>query len=117
MPIHLTRAKLPTLAAILAASALLLAATGGSHAAPRTLAAGDKSPEAIVHVHTVAKRDHRGGGSKTTSSAQGGVLVGGKETKVRRPPSCGYGCSLYGRASKAGNVRDHRRPRGKWGGK
>jgi hypothetical protein len=116
MKIDLTGAKLPGLAARLVAGVLLLLAAGASHAAPQLAGAGVMPLEPFVH--SAAKRDHRSGGSKTASSAQGGVLVGGKETKVRRPPSCGRGCSLYGQALKAGTIRDHRpptSPRGQFG--
>src|SRR5512145_3238304 len=55
--------------------------------------------------------------SKSTSSAQGGVTVGGKETKVKRSPTCGYGCNPSAQWGKnwqnvpKGNLRDHRVPR------
>src|SRR5512145_178171 len=121
MTISSTWPKLPGLAAGLAAGTFLLAAAGGTHAAPQFGGSGAKPLEPIVHA--TARRDHRTGGSKSTSSAQGGVTVGGKETKVKRAPTCCYGCNPSAQWGKnwqnvpKGNLRDHRSKRPRWGGR
>jgi hypothetical protein len=120
MTISSTRPKLASLAAGLAAGTFLFAA-GGTQAAPQIGGVGAKPLEPIVY--TAARRDHRTGDSKSTSSAQGGVTVGGKETNVKRSPTCGYGCNPSAQWGEnwqnvpKGNLRDHRTKGPPWGGR
>lgn len=98
MKIRSTSARFTGLGATLVAGMVLLSDTGAGHAL-----------EGIVHA--VAQRDHRQGGSHTTSSAKGGVLVDGKEGEVTtrstyRPSPIQYGKD-WERVNK-GNLRDHR---------